>query len=236
MIGVRNPPDSTAPYDLDRLMRQSVEQSLGEIPTGDSIAFLAFSGKQSSSWGFASQPAALANLPAILAWRPGKGVHKTPLWQNIETALKLLSPYEPGDVIVVVSDGRDNMSKLSKDRVQNDLLTAGVPILAVIIANPYAPATMDGADGLRDFVGLADSTGGAAAVADERVAAAFQFRISLLQPDQLIPLLAHQYEVELETPSIQKREKWELKANSTAAGKKLDLLYPRYLLPCTETH
>ncbi len=236
MVGTRTMPDSTLTLDLDRLMRQNVEQAVGEIPSGDSIAFLAFSGKELMRSEFASQKAVLAELPAMLAWKPGKGIHKTPLWQNIETALQMLSPHEPGDVIVVVSDGRDNMSKLSKDRVENDLLRTGVPILAVIVANPHAPATMEGAYGLRDFIGLADSTGGAAAVADERLAAAFQLGTSLLQPNQLIPLLAHQYELEIATPPIQKREKWELKADSTAAGRKLDLLYPRYLLPCTEAH
>jgi hypothetical protein len=236
MVGVRGTQDSPVVYDLDRLMRQDVEQSLGEIPAGDSIAFLAFSGKKSSLSGFASQAAALADLPAILAWKPGKGIHKTPLWQNIETALQMLSPHEPGDVIVVVSDGRDNMSKLSKGRVQNDLLRTGVPILAVIVANPYAPATMEGADELRDFVGLADSTGGAAAVDDSALDTRFTMSAQLFLQNQLIQLLAHQYELEMETPPIQKREKWELKANSTAAGRNLNLLYPRYLLPCTETH
>ncbi len=236
MMGVRTMPDSMVSIDLNGLMKQNVEQAVREIPAGDSIAFLAFSGKQSSSSGFASQPAALADLPAILAWKPEKGIHKTPLWQNIEIALKMLTPHEPGDVIVVVSDGGDNMSKLSKDRVQNDLLTSGVPILAVIVANPYAPATLEGEDGLRDFVGLADSTGGAAAVANESLAAAFKLSTSLLQPNQLIPLLARQYELEMDAPPIQKPEKWELKANSAAAGRKLDLLYPRYLIPCTETH
>jgi hypothetical protein len=42
--------------------------------------------------------------------------------------------------------------------------------------------------------------------------------------------------LEMETPPIQKPEKWELKANSPAAGRKLNLLYPRYLFPCTEAH
>jgi hypothetical protein len=236
MVGVRSTPDSALTLDLDGLMRQNVEQSLGEIPTGDSIAFLAFSGKELMRSEFVSQKAALADLPAILAWKPGKGIHKTPLWQNIEIALKMLIPHEAGDVIVVVSDGRDNMSKLSKDRVQNDLLRTGVPILAVIVANPYAPATMEGADELRDFVGLADSTGGAAGVDDSALDTRFTMSAQLFRPNQLIPLLAHQYELEMVTPPIQKREKWELKANSTATGRKLDLLYPRYLLPCTETH
>lgn len=235
MVGVRSAPDSLARYDLNGLMRQNVEQSLGQIPTGDSVAFLAFSGGKSTRSEFASQKAALAELPAILAWWPGKGIHQTPLWLNIESALKMLAPHEAGDVIVVVSDGRDNMSTISMNKVEVDLLRTGVPILAIFIANPNVPPTVERPDP-QGFARLAEVTGGAIAVADERLAGIFPSGTSLLQPNQLIPLLAHQYELEMETPSIQKPEKWQLTADSAAGGKTLILLYPRYLQPCTETH
>jgi len=237
MVGVRNF-DSGSIYDLDRRMKQDVEELLSEIPSGDSVALLAFSGGQSTRTEFANPAIARSELPAILAWKPGKGlqVHRTPLWANVEAALQMLSPHKAGDVIVAVSDGHDNMSKLSKNKIQNDLLTSGVPILAVMIANFYQP-TMDGADDLRDFAGLADSTGGAAAFGDSALDTRFAMGAQLLfPPNQLILLLAHQYELEMETPAIQKPEKWELKVNSTAAGGRLNLLYPRYLLPCAETH
>jgi hypothetical protein len=238
MEGVRRAPDSVGHYDLDRLMRQDVEEALHAIPIGDSVAFLAFSGGQSTQTEFANPAMAHSELPAILAWRPEKGLgsHKTPLWANIEVALQMLSPHRAGDAIFAISDGRDNMSKLSKNKIQNELLTSGAQILAVMIANPYMH-TMDSEDGLRDLAQLADSTGGAAAFGDP----ALEVRSSvgaqpLFRPDQLIPLLTHQYELEMETLPIQKPEKWELKANSPAAGRKLDLLYPRYLQPCTEAH
>ncbi len=237
MIGVRHS-ESGSIYDLDRWMSQGVEELLSVLPSNNSVAFLAFSGDQSTQTEFADPAMARSELPAILAWKPGKGTwnHRTPLWANIETALHMLSPRKDGDVIVAVSDGRDNMSTLSKNKIQNALLTSGVPVLAVMIANPYLH-TLDSADGLRDFAGLADSTGGAAAFDDPALEAGFPMGAQqLFRPDQLIPLLAHQYELEMETPPIQKPEKWELKANSAAAGRKLDLLYPRYLLPCTETH
>ena len=237
MVGVRHS-ESGSIYDLDRRMNQGVEELLSVIPGNNSVAFLAFSGGQSTKTEFANPAIARSELPTILAWKPGKGIwsHRTPLWANIETALHMLSPRTDGDVIVAVSDGRDNMSTLSKNKIQNVLLTSGVPILAVMIANPYLH-TLERADGLRDFAGLADSTGGAAAFADPALEAGFPMGAQLLvRPDQLIPLLAHQYELEMETPPIQKLEKWELKASSTSAARKLNLLYPRYLLPCTTTH
>jgi hypothetical protein len=235
MVGKRTMPDSAMTLDLNGFMRQSVEQAVSEIPNGDSIAFLAFSGEKSTQLEFAGQKAALAELPAILAWWPGKGIHRTPLWLNIETALKMLTPHEAGDVIVVVSDGRDNESTISMEKLQADLLTAGVTVLAISIAIPLVPVPEE-PPGPKEFAALAEATGGAIAVADPRLASAFPMNISLLQLDQLIPLLARQYELEMEAPAIQKPEKWELKANSAAAGKNLSLLYPHYLLPCTETH
>jgi len=236
MVGTRTMPDSALTLDLDRLMRQGVEQAVGEVPGGDSIAFLAFSGGNSTRSEFAAQKAALAELPAILAWwPPGRGIHKTPLWLNIESALKMLTPHEAGDVIVVVSDGRDNASTISMKKVQADLLTAGVPVLAIFVANPSEP-TLEARAGASDLARLAQVTGGTTAVADARIARALSLSISMLQSDQLIPLLTHQYELEVEAPAIQKPEKWELKVNSTAGGRRLNLLYPQYLLPCTETH
>ena len=235
MVGVRTPPDSLARFDLNRLMRQDVEEALDAIPSGDSVAFLAFSGEDSKQTDFASLDAARAEAPSISAWRPGKGIHRTPLWDNIEIALQMLGSHEAGDVIVVVSDGRDNLSKLPMDKVQADLLRASVPVLAILIADPGAPTPEEGA-GPGDFARLAAATGGATAVGDKRLAGIFPLGTLLFQPNQLIPLLGHQYELEMETPPIQKPEKWNLRANSPAAGRKLDLLYPRYLQPCTEMH
>ncbi len=147
----------------------------------------------------------------------------------------MLGPHEAGDVIVVVSDGRDNMSKLSMNKIENDLLRIGVPVLAILIASPSTP-TPDRLTDPRDFVRLAEVTGGATATAGGRLDTAFPSGTLLFRRTQLISLLAHQYELEMKTPPIQKREKWEFKPNPTSAGGRLNLLYPRYLLPCTETH
>lgn len=234
MVGKRTVPDSAETIDLNGMMRQAVEQAVSEIPSGDSIAFLAFSGEKSTQLEFASQKAAFAELPGIVAWWPGKGIHRTPLWLNIESALQMLTPHEAGDVIVVVSDGRDNESTISMEKLQADLLTAGVTMLAVLVANPYPPIPAE--PGPKDFAALAEATGGAAAAANPRLANDFQLGSSLLPLDQLIPLLTRQYELDLETSPMRKPEKWELKANSTAAREKLSLLYPQYLIPCTETH
>jgi hypothetical protein len=235
MVGVRRSPDSLERYDLNGLMRQDVEEAVDAIPIGDSVAFLAFSGEDSTRTAFESLAAARAETPSISAWWPGKGIHRTPLWDNIETALQMLGPHALGDVIVVVSDGRDNLSRLSMDKVQADLLRTGVSILAIFIANPNPPPTVERPDP-RDLARLTALTGGATAIADEKLAGVFPSGTSLLQPNQLVPLLAHQYELEIETPPIQKPEKWELRANSQQVGRKLDLLYPRYLFPCTEAH
>lgn len=236
MVGVRNF-DSGAAYDLDRRMKEDVEELLSDIPSDNWVAFIAFSGGQSTRTEFASPLTARSELPSILSWKPlrGAGAHRTPLWANMEAALKMLSPHKTGDVIVAVSDGRDNMSKLSKNKIENDLLASGVPVLALLIANPYLP-TMGGADDLRDFAGLADATGGAAAFSDPALDARFPMGAQLLfRPNQLIPLAIHQYELQVEAPSIQKPEKWQLRAQPDMSGGKLSLIFPRDLFSCTGT-
>ncbi|MFZ2020501.1 MAG: vWA domain-containing protein [Terracidiphilus sp.] len=221
------------PYNPNQLVRQALGEALSQMRHGDTVAFLAFTGPSSTRTEFVGSGSARAKVSEILAWQPNtqRDGRRTPLWDNIDAALGMLSPHEIGDSIVVVTDGNDNLSKLYPGQVRRKLLEAHVPLLAIVTANPSAPAPEERAVPA-NFLELIEETGGAVAPLGSALQS-FAYRIdSPLPPNQLISQLAHQYELEVEVPPIQKPERWNLSVRTTETGKKLNLFYPRYLASC----
>jgi hypothetical protein len=236
--GSMTPTDHTwgQPYDPNQLVKQALSDALSEIPSGDKVAFRAFTGPSSTQTDFMNPTAARAKATEMLAWEPNarKEGRRTPLWDNIDAALRMLNPHQPGDVLVVVTDGQDNISKLQRGHVQEELLEIRVPVLAMLATNPYAPTPED-REGPNDFLDLAHETGGAVAPLgtgwrsnDSRIG-------SPLSPSQLVSQLAHQYKLDLVIPSIQRFEKWNLRLKSKENEENLKLFYPRYFSPCAAT-
>jgi hypothetical protein len=221
-------------YDPNLLAPLALRDALSVISKGDLVAFLEFAGLHSRQTEFVEPKTALQRLPEILAWSPaGKGPPKgrTPLWDNIDAAMRMLSPHQTGDSIVVVSDGGDNLSRLREGQVQNELLNAGVAILAFEVASPMG-AMAQKEDGARNLLGLANATGGAG-TAHGFIRRGQDLELALpVRPSQLILQLAHQYGLELETPVHQNQEKWRLGIASSRSEGKVKLLYPHFLSVC----
>jgi len=210
------------------LVNQALRDAVAEIPSGDTVALLAFAGKHNARTEFMRPASALAGLQAMLAWKPTPETkpERTPLWDNVDAALRMLSPQQRGDVIVLVTDGGDNMSKLRPVDVRNELLQAGVPMLAILAEDPSA-STPEERMGLAALLDLAEATGG--------VVTSVPGRNSELSSKQVIALLAHQYELEIGVPPIRKLTEWQLSLKSAANGRKPTLFYPHYLPPCAST-
>jgi hypothetical protein len=166
--------------------------------------------------------AALGQVAEILSWKPeGKGdTRRTPLWDNVDSALRMLSPPKIGDLIVVISDGGDTVSKLHYDQIRKELIESEVPMLAIAVAHPTAP-TPEERRGPQDLVDLAETTGAPATSIPGGLA-----------PRILIAPLSHQYSLELEMPAGQKPVTWKLEIRNLAPERKTSLFYPQYLLPC----
>lgn len=204
-------------------IKRILDDAISAIPNSGSIAFLAFSGQFSKQVDFAQGRPPGHTISDLLRWEPtGKGNKlRTPLWDNIDAALHMLNPPWEGDVIVVISDGNDNMSKLSEGDIRKELLASGVPLFAVILARPHAatPEERTAPALLRD---LADATGGLTAVGDPQP----------IHPGVLIRLLALQYELRVGAPYLEKPEKWKIEVTPANPAEKTRLVYPRYLPPC----
>jgi hypothetical protein len=221
-------------YDPNHLMKLILVDALFAVPKGDSVAFFAFAGQYSHQTEFMQPAKALEASSEILAWKPeGKGDKlRTPLWAGIDSALRMLSPRRPGDLMMIISDGGDNRSSVSEVQVRGKLLSAGVPILAMVLARPNL-STPEEREAQQSLFDLVKATGGTAGVIGTPVPGIDLDAIVQVRPSQLISQLAHQYELELDTPSIQKPEKWELGLKSLEPGRMVKLFYPSFLPTCS---
>jgi len=220
-------------YDPNSLEKLALGDALSNVPTSDSVAFLSFAGQSSSHTGFMQPAVALERMPETLKWNTeGKeNRSRTALWDNLDAALRMLLPYKSGDLIVVISDGGDNLSKLPEGTVRDELLYANVPIVAMIVPPPLsAPHPLF--DGLLTLLDLVKATGGGARIAGSPTGGIDPEVVLPVRPGQLIRLLAHQYELEVDAPSVGKPERWQIGVGPLESGKKVRLLYRRNLLPC----
>jgi len=151
-------------------------------------------------------------------------------WDNIDYALKMLNIYASGDTIVVVSDGADNMSKLSRSQLEDKLLAADVQLFAVAVTSD-SWQTPEEAAGPSNLAELAETTGGAFVIVDRPLSRPDPKGHSPIRASEMLSLLAHQYNLTIEIP-VHKPEKWQLTMNVANAGKGIRLLYPQFLYPC----
>jgi hypothetical protein len=220
-------------YDPNKLMRLFLVDTLSAVPKGDTVAFLDFAGQYSHQTEFMQPAKAIEDITEALTWKhEGKGnKHRTALWASILAALRMLSSPRPGDVMVVISDGGDNLSSVSEVQVRGELLSAGVAVLALILARPDLK-TSEQREAQQSLFDLVKATGGNAEVAGSPVSRYDGEVVVPFRPGGLISQLAHQYELQLDAPSIEKPEKWELGLNSSESRRKVKLFYPGYLQPC----
>jgi len=220
-------------YDPAYLSSAILDDSFKAIPRSDSVALLVFAGVFSDEAPFSDPPTAALKMHELLKWSAsGKGnKHRTPLWDNIDAALRMFGTPREGDAIIVVSDGGDNLSKLRQSDLQKRLLAAGVPVLAMKLSDPFA-ATPEELMGSGEFIELAKNTGGSAIFIGQALSSPDTDVVLHVRPGQLIRLLAHQYRLELEIPALPKPEKWHLELASSDPHRGALILYPRVLPSC----
>jgi hypothetical protein len=217
------------------LANQALSEAVSAIPNRDVVAFLAFADKFSQQTEFMTPDSAKAKLPDILAWNPGKNSELgTPLWDNIDAALKMLNIHASGDTIVVISDGGDQMSKLSRSQLEDKLLAAGVQVFAIVVTNSWQTPSLqtpEEAAGPPTLAEFAETTGGAFVIVDRPLNHPDPKGHSPDRASQMLSLLAYQYHLTIEVP-VHKPGKLRLTLNGANAGKEIRLLYPQVLYSC----
>ena len=140
------------------IARDAVEEVLALTPEDVGLALLTFSRNVELKADFAQ------GRPAIAAWlrqgpsQPGNLKGTTALFDTVSAALKLLEPVRQGDAIYVVTDGGDNSSHTSKNKVEKALLRSGVRLFVFLFSEPTPIEEMR--VGVDSIVELAGNTGG----------------------------------------------------------------------------
>lgn len=218
--------------DPNSLEEQTLEDAVSAVPSGDLIAFLAFTGKNSVQTEFVSPSTARQKIPQVFGWKPkGAGNHaRTALWDNLHSAFLMLTPHEPGDVIIVLTDGGDNRSAMTEGKLRKEFQSSGVSVLAMGIENRYAETPSD-MDGLNRLLDLAKQTGGAA-----RESGPIEFGdqtdyLLPVFPHQLIEQLSHQYALELDYLCVERPEKLRIDVRPLAPHARVRIFYSHVLFP-----
>lgn len=164
------------------------------------------------------------------------GFGPTSLYDALHQALLRLQPVQPGDSIVLLTDGGDNKSKLQAKDIKEELRASGVRLFSFVIAGHMFPPD---ADEISELYGLVESSGGGVAAidiynlswADKKTLAA---NINVLKHFWTQQIL-NGYLLSLEVPAnSNKNRKWTLKLDRAADGdlKNAGLRYPNRLPGC----
>ncbi len=230
-----------------RLVRTVAESIVSGASPDVSLALVTFSEQIEGKAGFEQDRQVLAER--LGKFEPGRqrpgGSRRTALWDVIGEGLVQLDHSSPGDVVYVISDGGDNMSRGTPKQLERAFLSAGVRLFAFIFFNPRSPA---GSQSMR-LQKLVERTGGTYA--------------QLLPPPDASPLssskppsytaskkylakaalaarkhfsqIAGFYRLEVELPQQEDKWRgWKLEVMDEQGKKKkmLKVNYPRRLMPC----
>lgn len=220
-------------------MEETLTQLLSQLPAGSSAAYGLFSKKSLFTDGFISDPKELGKAIADVKEKfknPGTG--STALFDSLYQAALKFAPAEPGDTIVLMTDGGENSSKLIARDFERRFLSLGLRLVVLMVGGrpPNAPEEIEGPE---KFLHLAQETGGSRifihvndpAWGDANKVAASR---ALLQRFWSQEVLAG-YVMHLQVPAGDKKpRKWTLQVKS-ADNLKFDhaiLQYPDILMPC----
>ncbi len=232
--------DVSASQERDSAFLQSqLELLLEKTPPGSPIAYGFFHDRTFGLSRFFTDPKEVMAASASLRNMKPKG--HTALFDAVHEGLKLFQTPLPGDSILVLSDGGENHSKITKESLAKELGARGVRFFAILQThgNPIAPEDTEGPQALNT---LARQTGGAVYTfpTSEVTWNDKKSRMEMVDAVRTFWLegVGAGYLLTVEAPTDPKKNerlKIQLDKGSDARLKNVTVLYPRYLPPCVAT-
>ena len=147
-------------------IKTAAEQLLKSTSDATKVGFIAFGSStinalnigHSKSEIFAAIEQ-LAGMSQNVASSHGQGL--TALWDALLQAHRMFANPQPGDSVVVISDGGDNHSKFQDKDVERAYLKDGIRLFAVVIQSGFL--TQEEINGAESLVSIARATGGGTA-------------------------------------------------------------------------
>ena len=211
--------------EVDALVR-GIAAKARTAPTGRPIAFGAFAEETIISKEFLDDPqkrsSAIDEVLAQAARFPGKYAS---LFDSLHQAIAVFGPHQPGDTILLLTDGHDNKSKRNLNDMEKEFAASGTRLL-VVVRPKFTPAGVFG--DFRQHVReenlslkiLSSSTGGA---------------YTGFRNDSFLEFAWAGYLLGIEAPAtLDKPKEWklQLKNSSGKIDKDAFLYSPWKLTPC----
>ncbi len=215
----------------------------------NSMALLDYSAASLKRVGLGGHAEDLAKLFADLDLEKQTRPHesrKTALWDALQAAIDELRPAKLGDVIYVITDGEDNVSKTRPSAVRRELLELRIRLFAFVIAEGgYNPLGF-GEEGKRELmISIKESGGDFVPITYSRRYSLDHFWSSekgraatLAAVGQLYKQMDSFYRVKIRPEkAVDCRRDWKLEVVSDNGKPRhdVDVHYPQMLLPCRET-
>ena len=182
---------------------------------------------------------ALRSGPKLIEQKMSPG---TALWDSVIEAAAMLQPSQPGDVIYVVTDGADNLSRADSAAAAQELASRGIRLFCFGIINGewMKLRSSDQVTGAAQLSRVMEATGGWGIAATPGEWESFQ---KLKQPPQFERDMNNQfrqlktfYRVNLELPEpLTVPQDWRLLVTGLDESRQnnLQLIYPHRLMPCS---
>jgi hypothetical protein len=204
-----------------------------DSPSSTEFALVLFAGNEFRTVGFGKRGPEM--ITEIMSFKNVKPDGHTGLRDAIWKAVSMFEPNRIGDTIVVISDGRDNQSKVSPRRLREAMWSRGIRVMFAlfedhVFAMDSQPGTIvpDPLQDRNDAAWLSESSGGS---------------LSSIEDPQVLPKVAQEIAFEIEnylavritlpTP-LEKQASMHLEAVDPSGRKRknIELRFPEKLLPC----
>jgi hypothetical protein len=208
------------------MLVRAIADKARKAPTGRPIAFGAFAEEAVIGKEFLTDPqkrsSAIDEVLAQAARLPGKYVS---LFDSLHQAIAVFGPHQPGDTILVLTDGHDNKSKRNLHDMEREFAASGTRLL-VVIRPKFAPTGV-----YADFRQHAREENLSLKILSSRTGGAY----TGFKNDRFLEFAWAGYLLGIQAPAaLDKPKDWKLQVkNSTGKADKNVVLYsPWQLTPC----
>jgi hypothetical protein len=221
------------------MVKRTLKESVDELPRRVEVQYGIFNSQVEFGGRFTSDPAeaaqGLADATARLA-HPEVS-KQTALFDAIYKGLGQFDAPSPGDSILVVTDGGDNVSKTSSKKLEEDAGAKGIRFYIIWIK----PRPVQGEEALLPdpLVEFTERTGGSIwSLSTTSPSTLWAYKASLPAQSQdlrryLLQKVLSGYTLHFAVPSSIRDTKWKLSIDSSAyPGQRLLGVYPTRLRPC----
>jgi hypothetical protein len=217
------------------LVRDRLQELVATLPHDVKVQYGEFNSYAVFGGDFSSDRKVLeSSLPEMTERLKHRGPKKTALYDAIQQAILQFGSVQPGDSILVVTDGGDNNSNLSDKKVREEAAARGIRLFTILVkgeSQPYEEQSWD------VTLNLAERTGGSVHIIDSRRTAWMDAKTSQAEQQNLSRFWQNEvlagYLLYFEVPAGPKNRKWLLRIDRMPGQKKEDLAsYPSRLNAC----